>query len=140
MLVKFKKLHKNAVTPAYTRVGDAAQDVTATSHWVDEKGNHCYGLGLALELPEGYCAKLMPRSSVAKVDLVLSNAIGLIDENYRGELIMKFKPTKERPEVYTVGDRVGQLMIEKVIKFELVEVEELSDTNRGSGSFGSSGR
>lgn len=140
MLVGFKKLHENTVIPKYSREGDAAKDVTATSHWIDENGNHCYGLGFALELPQGYCAKVLPRSSNAKKDLLLVNGIALIDENFRGEIVLKFKQTKGAPEVYSVGDRVGQLLIEKVVHFDFEIKETLSDSNRGTGSFGSSGR
>ena len=140
MKVLFKKLHPEAQIPKYTREGDAAKDVVAVSHSVDEFGNHVYGLGFAVEIPSGYCMKILPRSSNSKMDLYLTNSEGLIDSNYRGEILLKFRPTKELPRVYTIGDRIGQIQLEKVIEFDFIETDTLSNTTRGSGGFGSSGR
>lgn len=169
--VKIKKLHKCAITPTYSKVGDAGMDLTAIKKYFDIHGNVVYHTGLAIEIPEGYVGLLFPRSSVCKVDLSLSNSVGVIDSNYRGEIIVKFKPTlmfecSDRTEIendkfsgydrvitpegdggmdmfniqYAVGERIAQLIILPYPKVEFEEVEELTQTERGDGGFGSTGK
>ena len=153
MKVNVKKLDSNAVLPTYSRDGDCGLDLTATSKYYDDYGNVCYGTGLAIEIPKGFYGDLCPRSSISKYDLFLANSIGKIDSNYRGELIFKFRPNGKVFEddgstvdlhpiaidSYEIGDRVGQLVILPYPKIEFVEVNDLSDTERGDGGFGSSG-
>lgn len=79
MKVKIKKLHPDAVLPAYSTSGSAGMDLTAVSKTYDEHGNVHYGFGLAFEIPEGYVGLIFPRSSCAKFDLSLSNCVGVID-------------------------------------------------------------
>ena len=93
MQVKIKKLVGNAVIPVYALEGDGAQDLTAISKKYDEFGNIHYGTGLAFAIPKGYVGLLFPRSSNAKKDLILSNSVGVLDSNYRGEVSFKFKPS-----------------------------------------------
>lgn len=93
MKVKIKKLCENAVIPSYAKPGDAGMDLVATSRMFDKYGNVEYGTGLAMEIPEGYVGLIFPRSSICKQDLSLSNAVGVIDSSYRGEIKFKFKPT-----------------------------------------------
>lgn len=93
MQVKIKKLVESAVIPQYSRGGDAGLDLVATSKTYDEFGNVHYGTGLAFEIPEGFVGLLFPRSSNAKKDLLLSNSVGVLDSNYRGEVSFKFKPS-----------------------------------------------
>ena len=156
MKVKIKKLNDNAVIPSYSKIGDAGLDMTATSKTVDEYGNFTYGTGLAIEIPEGYVGLLFPRSSICKKHQYLTNSVGVLDSNYRGEVKFKFKfgigleydqdsPNKEyRPtmdwNLYEVGDRIGQLIIMPYPNIEFEEVDELSSTNRGEGGFGSTGK
>lgn len=172
MKVKIKILDKNINTflPKYMKEGDSAMDLVATSKIFDEDGNVVYGTNLAMEIPKDYVGLIFPRSSNAKKDLLLSNSVGIIDSNYRGEISLKYKPSayfaaeenslsagrktdffdfvcfgKESPEdidqvvVYNVGDRVGQILIIPRPFIEWEETEELSETERGSGGFGSSG-
>ena len=82
---------------------------------------------------------MFPRSSNAKKDLILSNSVGVLDSNYRGEVMLKFKPQKQGGKMYEVGDRIGQIIIMPYPHIEFKEVEELSETNRGDGGFGSTG-
>ena len=110
-------------------------------------GNVVYGTGLAFEIPEGYVGLLFPRSSNAKKDLLLSNSVGVLDSGYRGEVTFKFKPCEvfekpdlTYPEKYEVGDRIGQLIIIPYPHIEFEVVEELSDTDRGAGGYGSTGK
>ena len=150
--VKIKKLHKDAVIPKYETAGSVGMDLTAVSKEYDEHGNVVFGTGLAIQIPSGYYADLRPRSSVSKYDLVLANSVGTIDADYRGEIILKFKPTLrkstwnngvyETDEVkeYEIGDRIAQLVILPYPKMSFVEVDDLSETERGTGGFGSTNK
>ena len=147
MKVKIKKLIEDAVIPTYATDGSAGMDITATSISFDKDNNVVYGCGLAFEIPKGYVALLFPRSSNAKKDLLLSNAVGVLDSDYRGEVTFKFKRTKKglfswfkREKIYNMGDRIGQIIIIKHPTIEFVESEELSETTRGKGGYGSTGK
>jgi len=152
--VNIKKLHTDAVIPAYAKLGDAGMDLTATSKEIDKNGNASYGTGLAMEIPFGCVGLIFPRSSVSKYNLDLANAVGVIDSGYRGEIICKFKPTPKFDvstntfqnsetvgnETYDIGDRVAQIIIMPIPQVLFKEVEELGETQRGDGGFGSSGK
>lgn len=142
MKVKIKKLHENAVVPQYAKPGDAGMDLTAITVYADGDGNLVYGTGLAVEIPEGYVGLIFPRSSNAKKDLYLTNHVGVIDSGYRGEILFKFRKVEsvhENRRCYTVGDRIGQLIIMPYPAIEFEEVEELAASERGAGKFGSTG-
>lgn len=140
MKVKIKRLDKSAVIPKYAKDGDAGLDLTATAYKVNEKGQYIYTSDLALEIPDGYVGLLFPRSSICKKDLEMTNSVGVIDSNYRGPIKSVFNPTREDPEIYELGERFAQLIIIPYPKIEFEEVEELSETNRGSGGYGSTGK
>ena len=140
MKVKIKKLNESAVIPKYAKEGDAGLDLTATAYKVNEKGQYIYTSDLALEIPDGYVGLLFPRSSICKKDLEMTNSVGVIDSNYRGPIKSVFNPTCEDPEVYELGERFAQLIIIPYPKIEFEEVEELSETDRGSGGYGSTGK
>jgi dUTP diphosphatase len=140
MKVKVKKLNKNAVIPTYAKPGDAGLDLTATSVKVkDDKVT--YGCGLAIEIPKGYFGLVVPRSSNAKKDLLLTNSVGVIDSGYRGEVTAVFVVYDDREEsIYKVGERFAQMIILPYPEIELEEAEELSATERGTGGYGSTGK
>ena len=143
--VKIKKLHENAVIPSYAKDGDAGMDLVATSKSYDDYGNVVYGTGLAFEIPKGYVGYVFPRSSNAKKDLILSNSVGVIDSGYRGEVVFKFKLTcgfidNQEGHDYDAGDRIGQIIIMPYPKVNFIEVDKLSDSERGQGGFGSTGQ
>lgn len=140
MKVKIKKLVESAVIPSYAKEGDAGMDLTATSVWRDDDGNICYGTGLAFEIPNGYVGLLFPRSSNAKKDLLLTNSVGVIDSGYRGQITFKFKSCVGTDNIYQLGDRVGQIIIMPYPNIEFEEVEELTETERGIGGYGSTGK
>ena len=142
MEVKIKKLHAAAVIPSYSKAGDAAMDLTAISIEKDDDGNAVYGTGLAIEIPDGYVGLLFPRSSNSKTHLYLTNHVGVIDSGYRGEIKFKFRPINGfiDARVYAKYDRVGQLIILPYPQIELVESDELSETERGDGGYGSTGK
>lgn len=138
--VKIKKLVENAVIPAYAKPGDAGMDLTAISHEY-KNGNHIYGTGLAIEIPKGHVGLLFPRSSNRDTRAYLTNHVGVIDSGYRGEIKVTFKNVDLTAlEPYKVGDRIAQLMIIPYPKINLVEVDKLSETERGTGGHGSTGK
>lgn len=138
MDVKIKRLHDNAVLPKYAKDGDAGIDLTAIKS-VKSRDHVTYHTGLAIEIPRGYVGLLFPRSSVYKADLQLSNSVGVIDSGYRGEITFKFKYINGGKILYSAGDRVGQLIIMPYPQINLIEVTELSDSDRGEGGYGSTG-
>lgn len=153
MKIKIKKLSENAVMPVKAHASDAGFDLTSTSCTIDENGAMVYGTGIAVEIPEGYVGLVFPRSSIAKKDIILSNCVGVIDSGYRGEIMAKFKPTNffnyyedcgrivERPHdvsIYGIGERIAQLIIMPIPEIEFEEAEELSESERGTGGYGSS--
>lgn len=93
MKVRIKKLHQDAIVPTYAKKGDAGMDLTAVDYYYDLEGNIVYRTGLAIEIPEGYVGLIFPRSSICNRDINLTNAVGVIDSGYRGEITMKFKPS-----------------------------------------------
>ncbi len=146
MIVKIKRTDKakGYDIPKYAKSGDAGLDLFAAEMFYDEYGNMVYDTGISLEIPEGYVGLIFPRSSVSKYTTFLTNAVGVIDSGYRGNVMVKFKPTEAYhnrldglASVYQIGDRVAQLIIIPYPQIELVESEELSETERGSGGFGS---
>lgn len=149
MNIKFKKLHPDAVIPTKAHPTDAGFDLTAVSKEYDKHGALVFGTGLAMEIPVGYVGLVFPRSSIAEYDVALSNAVGVIDSGYRGEIMAKFKPTtyyaKNRDSLsplksYKVGERIAQLIIMPVPSVEFTEVDSLSESERGTGGYGSSGK
>jgi dUTP pyrophosphatase len=154
MEVRIKKLNPTAIVPTYAKSGDAGMDLVATSIISDTPEQITYGMGIALEIPEGFVGLIFPRSSIRKTGLQLSNSVGVIDSGYRGELQATFnkvfgsermydemKVKEVQPnEYYKVGDRIAQIMIIPYPPIEFVEAEELSNTERGEGGFGSTGK
>jgi dUTP pyrophosphatase len=139
MKVKFKKLDPNATIPTKATAGSAGFDLRATSR-INQSGSWVYGTGLAIEIPKGHVGLIFPRSSVFKTNLGLRNCVGVIDSDYRGEITLKFRPDAKYPIVYNIGEAVGQIIILKTPAIEFVEAELLSDTKRGSGGYGSTGK
>lgn len=142
--LKVKKLHPDAVLPSRANESDAGLDCVAIADPTEGDGYLEYCTGLAIELPIGYHCELFPRSSISKMDLVLANSIGLVDNGYRGEIRFRFKVVGARSVVgsvfYKKGDKIGQIVVRKTENLAVEEVETLSDTQRGAGGFGSSGK
>ena len=137
--VKFKKLHEDAVLPYYATDGSAGLDCHTVTDPIIEARYVCYKLGIAMEIPKNYVGLLFPRSSVSKKDLMLANAVGVVDFDFRGEVQARFKQIN--PELksnqYKKGDAVCQLIILPYPKIKPQWADELSDTVRGEGGFGS---
>lgn len=143
MKVKFKKLVPEAVLPSYSKVGDAGLDLTSNSIQQELKYIE-YGTGIAVEIPEGYVGLVFPRSSISKVDLVQANSVGVIDSGYRGEIKVRFKIVNHqdygKSTQFIVGERIAQLVIIPYPIIEVVESDTLSETERGEGGFGHTGK
>jgi len=143
MQVKIKKVNSLAQIPSYAKDGDAGMDLIATSVISETDTQITYGLGVALEIPKGFVGLVFPRSSIRKTRLQLSNSVGVIDSGYRGELQATFNKINNNSvseNDYKVGDRVAQIMIIPHPPIEFEEADELSDTERGEGGFGSTGK
>jgi dUTP pyrophosphatase len=138
-VMRFKKSSPMAENPSKANDGDAGFDLTAiecneTDKYVE------YNTGICVEIPDGYMGMLACRSSVSKKDLLLCNGVGIIDSGYRGELKFRFKKTKgSESDIYTIGERVGQLVIFPIPFIVPIESQTLDDSERGEGGFGSSG-
>jgi len=147
-VVKFKKLHPKAVIPKYQTEGAAGMDLTAVI--IDEQGFESFiqivpglnpklvGTGLAVELPHNTEGQIRPRSGLAaKFGITVANSPGTVDEDYRGEIKVALVAIGHETVNIKHGDRIAQLVIAPVVKCSVVETEELSDTTRGAGGFGS---
>jgi dUTP pyrophosphatase len=165
--IKIKKLVGNAKLPSKAHDNDACFDMWAISKKETEDYIQ-YGTGIAMEIPDGWVGLIFPRSSVTKEDLMLKNSVGVIDAGFRGEISFRFSKvvnntwkhstrtrstvggstktiidisTTDRPlKIYQTGDKIGQIMFIKLPKVTLEEVDELADSTRGEGGYGSSGK
>lgn len=164
MEIKYKKLNDKAKEP-YKKIDiDAGFDLYAIS--INKTNKYIeYGTGLAFEIPEGYVGFLFPRSSLTKEDLMLKNAVGVVDASYRGEVTFRYinavHDTVENKVIYddymaneyidlvlpnrhldqyNVGDRCGQIIFMELPKIKLIEANKLSDTVRGTAGYGHSGK
>ena len=152
MKVKFKRLHKDAVIPSKKIEDDFCFDLTAVTEEEIAPNVWRYGFGFALQIVNNmrikpikeYCSlcfSVRPRSSVWKTGMVLSNCIGTIDEGYTGEISAVFYHVMPNMERYHVGDRVAQLHFDRTDKYlDFIEVDELDETERGDGGYGSTGK
>jgi dUTP pyrophosphatase len=137
-----KRLDPSVELPSYAYEGDAGLDLRANEDVTLEPfERRLVSTGLAIAIPEGYAGFVQPRSGQAlKKGLSMANTPGLIDAHYRGELkVCAINLDPENPIHIEKGERIAQLVIQAVPVVTLVEVEELDETDRGAGGFGSSG-
>ena len=140
--IPVKKLNEDAVIPQSAYAGDAGIDLHASVNITLQPFERALvPTGLAIAIPEGYAGFVLPRSGLAiKQGLSLVNAPGLIDSGYRGELCcICINLDPHTPIEITAGDRIAQLVVMGVENVNLLEVDELDETSRGTGGFGSSG-
>ena len=141
MEIRFKKIHPDAVAPSKAHPTDAGFDLTAVSVSEDRvRGIVTYGTGLAVEIPEGYVGLLFPRSSVYKVQLSLANSVGVIDSGYRGEVMFKYRIVQPHIRRFSVGERIGQMIILPYPEIAFTEAQSLEESERAEGGFGSTGQ
>lgn len=148
MKVKVKKLNENAVIPFKTYEKDFCYDVVAVSEEEVAPNVWKYGIGLAFQIDRdslfahrylNLSIDLRPRSSVWKTGMVFSNCEGTIDELYTGEVYAVFYHVFPNMERYKVGQRIGQIKIGTTVPIEFVVVDELDETERNDGGYGSTG-
>lgn len=139
--IAIKRLHPSSRLPVYATAGAAGMDLHSTSDLTCPPGVVTkIPTGIALECPEGYEFQVRGRSGLSSSGLITANGVGTIDADYRGEIGMLLFNATEEPVVIRTGDRVGQLILSEVPRVLWVECEELSETNRGTGGYGSTGR
>ncbi|MBR4170136.1 MAG: dUTP diphosphatase [Kiritimatiellae bacterium] len=140
-IVRFKKLVPEAVLPSYAHPGDAGLDLTSVEDVELPPGEiRLVKTGLAMALPSGTEAQVRPRSGLAaKHGVTVANTPGTIDEGYRGEIRVILVNLGKAPFRVEKGMRIAQMVIAPVLRVGVAEVTELSDTERGTGGFGSSG-
>lgn len=143
MQVKIKKLHPDAIIPKYATDGSACFDLHSVGdYFIDDIAhtNEVVATGLSVEIPEGYQMLVFSRSGhAAKNNVRLANCVGVIDSDYRGEVKVLLAADIDARLTIKKGDRIAQAQIMPVHRVSFVEVEELTDTNRGTGGFGSTG-
>lgn len=144
MEIKIKRLSKDAKIPQKAHDDDFCYDVWAVSEEEVAPNVWKYGLGFALEINEEHfpltnCITIRPRSSIWKTGMVLSNSLGTIDNSYRGEISAVFYHIMPNMPRYKVGDKIAQLHPDSTLNIEFIESDELSETERGDGGYGSTG-
>jgi dUTP pyrophosphatase len=141
MKLRIRKTHSDAKTPEYAHPGDAGLDLFSIEDAELAPGSsRLIHTGIAIELPEETEAQIRPRSGLAlKHQVTLLNTPGTIDEGYRGEIGVIMINHGKEPFFVHKGMKIAQMVIQRVCRVDVEEVEELSDSRRGTGGFGSSG-
>ena len=142
--VRVKKLHPNAKLPTYGSAYAAGADLYACLEepvTIGPGQTYWVSTGIALEVPEGCAGLVFARSSMgAKRGLAPANKVGVVDSDYRGEVRVVLFNHSPEPQTIAPGERVAQFVITPVVTPEYVEAEELEETDRGTGGFGSTGK
>ncbi len=140
MRLKIKRLRREMIIPRYAHAGDAGLDLYSCEDYEIKPGErHVFGLGFALELPAGYVALVWDKSGLArKHGLTLLG--GVIEAGYRGEYQLIMFNTSPHPYAVKKGDKIGQLLIQTIESVKIEDADTLSETERGTGGFGSTGR
>ena len=158
MELKFKKLHKDAVIPKYQTKGSAGFDFHALLvkdygensnstdsademyTWIEPNSQKIIDTGLSVAVPPGYELQVRPRSGLSfKSQITVTNAPGTIDSDYRGQIKIILFNLGDKPFYIDNGDRIAQGVVNKIEQFKIQEVEDLDETERGTGGFGSTG-
>lgn len=142
--VKIKKLSENAVIPTYGSEYSAGADLYAcleSEVTIGAGETYVVKTGIAMEIPTGYAGLIYARSGLAtKRGLAPANKTGVVDSDYRGEIMVALYNHSKEEQSIAPGERVAQLVITPFLTADFIEEDELSDTKRGSGGFGSTGR
>ena len=144
MKLNIKKLNENAIIPSYATEYSAGADLYVPNNSeavvIKPHTTALIKLGIALEIPEGYMGLIFARSGLAsKKGLAPANKVGVVDADYRGEIMVALHNHTDVEKSVEAGERIAQLVITPFLKCEYNEVEVLSDTVRGEGGFGSTG-
>ncbi len=156
IVVKYKKLSEDAQIPIKVSKDSAGMDLVVTDVEYDyDTKTYCYHTGLAMEIPSGYVGLLFPKSSIYNQNLTLANCVGVIDADYRGEIMARFKGdceyykieqknnslfaflfSEKSPKIYKVGEKAVQLIIVRIPDVTLQEIDNITPTERGTNGFG----
>lgn len=136
-MIKVKKIHANAKLPQKMTEGAAGYDLEAVSINNMDKYSQ-YNTGLCIQVPKNHVGLLFPRSSISNKHLRLCNAVGVLDSDYTGEISFRFD--KSGNDVYKEGDRIGQLVVIAIPNLDMLEVDDLTETTRGAGGYGSTNK
>lgn len=141
MTLKFKRIHPDAVLPAYAHPSDAGMDVRSVEELAIAPGKRALvRTGLVMMLPPLYEAQVRPRSGLAlKSGITVLNTPGTIDSGYRGEVGVVLINLGQEEFKVAKGDKIAQLVIAPVTQPEIVEASDVDETDRGEGGFGSTG-
>lgn len=140
MIIKFQKLFKDTILPKYAHEGDAGMDLYSREEKVlKPKEIYAFKLGFALEIPTGYFARILDRSGLA-LKYGLHCLAGVADAGYRGEYIVIIINLGKKSYKIEKGERIAQMLIQSVIIAKIKEVKKLSDSERGRGGLGASGK
>lgn len=142
MQLKIKRLHPDAIIPKYQTSGAACFDLHALEPSViDVELSQTIRTGLSVEVPAGHAMMIYSRSGHGfRHGVRLSNCVGVLDSDYRGEIMVRLHNDGTGRFFVSLGDRIAQAMVIPVQQVEFIEVEELTETARGAGGFGSTGR
>jgi len=142
--VKIKKLNENAIIPTYGSEFAAGADLYAceeSSVTINPHETVLVHTGVAMEIPVGYAGLIYARSGIAsKRGLAPANKVGVVDSDYRGEIMVALHNHSEIPQSVDSGERIAQLVIAPYITADFILSDELDDTDRGAGGFGSTGK
>lgn len=139
MKIQIKRLHPDAKLPSFAHPGDVGMDLFSLENYILKPGQHVIlNTGFALEFPVGYGAFVLDKSSLSKAGIHTMG--GVFDAGFRGEYNVHLVNLRENPYTIEKGDKIAQLVLFPVLIPDLEEVSELSDTSRGMGQFGSTGK
>ena len=138
--IKVKKLHQDSIVPQYAHSGDAGLDIFSLEEYDLKPGErHVFKTGISISIPEGFVSLVWDKSGLAG-KYGIKTMGGVIDSGYRGEYLIVLLNTSDKVYKINQGDKIAQLLIQPVVSAEIEEATELEDTDRGSGSFGSTGK
>ncbi len=138
--LKIKKTHPEAIIPKYTHVGDAGMDFYASADFeIDNMERNAVPTGVSMENPEGYFGLIWDKSGIAQNEGIKTIG-GVIDSSFRGEIRIAVINLSGKKYIFKKGHKVAQMLIQKVERVMIEEVENLSESTRGEKGFGSSGK
>lgn len=140
--IKIKKINQKAIVPKLATKGSACFDLYSCEEFVLYNGYfHMTKTGIIMEIPQGYHVEVYIRSGMAKKGIIIPNAPGIVDADYRGEaMVMLYGLFMKKHELFQIGSRIAQCTLVKNVETQFQVVSKLSDTARGSGGFGSTGK
>jgi len=142
MQIKFKKLCNDAIIPEYKTAGSAGMDICTIDEFILMPGERkIFQTGLAVAVEDGYEVQVRARSGLsAKEGVTVINGVGTIDSDYRGQIGVALVNLSDKVVHIHPGDRIAQLVVNKIEQPEIIVVDELGETIRGEGGFGSTGK